>query len=86
METVYAQNKRASSVRVDDQAVEPVKESLSVLHVCREVLNRRMDVFERSATAESEDLDLESLTAKVWEVRGRVERKFDRAGSLNSAG
>ena len=66
--------------------LEPVKESLNVSQVCREALERRVDAFERSATVESEDLDMESLTARLREDRALVEGKFESAGRRNAAG
>jgi hypothetical protein len=64
--------------------LEPVKESINISQVCRDALERRIQLFERAGSVESEAVDLESLVDRLRDERVLVEGRFEELGRHNA--
>lgn len=65
--------------------LEPVKERINVSQVCRDALERQIQVFERAATVQADTPDLEALIDRIRQERVLVEGRFEELGRHNAA-
>ena len=75
------------SVSVSEELLarlEPLKDQINVRQVCRDALERRIQAFERGATAQGDTLDLEALVDRLRDERGLVEGQFEELGRRNA--
>ncbi len=65
--------------------LEPVKEKLNISQVCREALERRVAMFERSASKEGQETGRQEVVMRLRDERASLETRWEDLGRRNAA-
>ena len=65
--------------------LEPIKGKINISQACREALERRIAIFERTAAQPDYDLDLQGLITRLREERVLAEGNWENLGRGNAA-
>ena len=77
------------SISLPDELItrlEPIKERINISRVCREAIENRISIFEGAGVRQEDDLDLQSLIARLREERTMVEGKWENLAKRNAIG
>ena len=65
--------------------LEPIKDGINISQLCREALEQRVAVYQRAASRNGHDLDLDALVHRLQGERDLFGGKFEQLGKNNAA-
>ena len=65
--------------------LEPIKDGLNISQLCREALEQRVAAYERAASRNGNELDLDALVHRLRGERDLFGGKFEQLGKNNAA-
>ena len=65
--------------------LEPIKDGINISQLCREALEQRVAVYQRAASRNGQDLDLDALVHRLQGERDLFGGKFEQLGKSNAA-
>ena len=65
--------------------LEPIKDGINISQLCREALEQRVAVYQRAASRNGDDLDLDALVRRLQGERDLFGGKFEQLGKNNAA-
>ena len=65
--------------------LEPIKDGINISQLCREALEQRVAVYQRAASRNGNDLDLDALVRRLQGERDLFGGKFEQLGKNNAA-
>ena len=65
--------------------LEPIKDGINISQLCREALEQRVAAYQRAASRNGNDLDLDTLVQRLRRERDLFGGKFEQRANDNAA-